>query len=153
MPIREDFVQIGEKYMHPSCWTCKDCKAVVTKETHGVFRNEVYCLPCIEKWTNQDEDLKAKAAHDKLQARLEAMKLKKAQGSTQKQTRMLKPGEKLSYAELKAATDLPSNIDTNKKEDYLSDAEFASLFKVSRADFERTPKWKKDKIKKELGLF
>jgi len=113
----------------------------------------VYCLPCIEKWTNQDEDLKAKAAHDKLQARLEAMKLKKAQGSTQKQTRMLKPGEKLSYAELKAATDLPSNIDTNKKEDYLSDADFASLFKVSRAEFERTPKWKKDKIKKELGLF
>jgi len=54
---------------------------------------------------------------------------------------------------LKAGKDYPVNLDTNKKEAYLTDSDFTQLFKMGRNEFEKLPKWKKDKIKKELGLF
>jgi len=97
--------------------------------------------------------VQAKAAHDKLQERLAAMKLKKAQGSPTKVARLLREGETIAFEELRAGKELPTNVDTNRKEIYLSDDDFATHLKMGRSDFERLPKWKKDKIKKELGIF
>jgi len=55
------------------------------------------------------------------------------------------------YADLKDKK-VP-NIDMSKQEAYLSDAEFMTVFKVSKADFYKMPKWKQDAKKKEMTLF
>jgi len=39
------------------------------------------------------------------------------------------------------------------KELYLSDADFANVFKMARTAFEAMPKWKRDAEKKKAGLF
>jgi len=88
--ITEDFVQVGENYYHPTCWTCKDCRKPLNKDDYGVLRGDFYCKTCLDKWLNQDKDLKAKAAHDKLQARLEAMKFQKQNPQKKKLKRLRK---------------------------------------------------------------
>jgi len=44
-------------------------------------------------------------------------------------------------------------IDPARRETYLSDAEFQATLGMSKADFEKLPKWKKDGEKKKHGLF
>jgi len=44
-------------------------------------------------------------------------------------------------------------VDPANRETYLADAEFQSLFGVSKADFAKLPKWKKDGEKKKHNLF
>lgn len=62
-----------------------------------------------------------------------------------------------SYEELKAAKsgiDGPvSDIQWSAKEVYLSDAEFKTVFGVSREEFNKFPGWKKTAEKKRVGLF
>jgi len=48
---------------------------------------------------------------------------------------------------------IPSDVDTNVKEDYLSEEEFKTVFKVSREDFAKFPAWKKKQAKKDANLF
>ncbi len=56
-----------------------------------------------------------------------------------------------SFEELKAK--FPAGVDPSKKEEYLSNSEFVTLFGVDKATFAGQPKWKRDAKKKELGLF
>jgi len=56
-----------------------------------------------------------------------------------------------SLAELKA--NAIANVDPARKEQYLSDADFQSLLKMSKAEFEKLPAWKKGDSKKRIGLF
>lgn len=44
-------------------------------------------------------------------------------------------------------------VDASCREQYLSDAAFEAVFGVSKADFEKLPKWKKDNQKKQHKLF
>lgn len=44
-------------------------------------------------------------------------------------------------------------IDASKKEAYLSDDEFNSLFKMSKAEFNTMAAWKQTRSKKDVGLF
>jgi len=46
----------------------------------------------------------------------------------------------------------PDDVDTNKRETYLSDDEFNSLFKMTKDEFEALPQWKKLNKKKTLDL-
>jgi hypothetical protein len=48
---------------------------------------------------------------------------------------------------------LPENCDASKKETYLSDAEFQSALKMSKADFAQLAGWKQADAKKKAGLF
>ena len=48
---------------------------------------------------------------------------------------------------------LPDNVDLTKKEQYLSDAEFAAVFKCSKADFAKLAGWKQTEQKKKANLF
>merc|ERR1712137_319876 len=48
---------------------------------------------------------------------------------------------------------LPSDVDSSRKEDYLSDDDFKDVFKTSREDFQGSPKWKQKKLKQDAGLF
>jgi paxillin len=60
----------------------------------------------------------------------------------------------LTLAELKDASVWKARgVDPACREQYLSTDEFAEHFKVTKGVFEAMPKWKKDKLKKEKGLF
>lgn len=45
------------------------------------------------------------------------------------------------------------NIEAGSRETYLSDASFLTVFGMSKSEFAAQPKWKRDKAKKEHGLF
>jgi hypothetical protein len=55
-----------------------------------------------------------------------------------------------SYAELK--TSLPPGVDGFKKEQYLSDDEFLSVFKMTKDTFSALPKWRQTTLKKDCHL-
>jgi len=46
-----------------------------------------------------------------------------------------------------------NGVDASMREQYLSDDAFAAVFGQSKAEFEKLPKWKRDKQKKDHGLF
>ena len=47
----------------------------------------------------------------------------------------------------------PEGVDAAKRESYLSDEEFESVLKMTRAAFEKLATWKKNKVKRSTGLF
>jgi hypothetical protein len=59
-----------------------------------------------------------------------------------------------TLAQLKGTDcEVRSQIDPKKKEEYLSDAEFAELFKMDKDSFAALPAWKRKKAKVDKGLF
>jgi hypothetical protein len=48
---------------------------------------------------------------------------------------------------------LPEEIVYHKKEQYLSDEDFKKVFGISKQQFNKLPKWKKQMKKKEVHLF
>lgn len=48
---------------------------------------------------------------------------------------------------------LPPGVDAARLEDFLSDADFAELFAMPRADFAKLPAWKRTRAKQEARLF
>lgn len=44
-------------------------------------------------------------------------------------------------------------VDKNNREQYLSPDDFEATFKMSKEDFSKQPKWKRDKMKQDLHLF
>jgi len=60
-------------------------------------------------------------------------------------------GTKYPYDKLKAR-DIPEEVDLTRLEAYLSDEEFESVFKTSRADFEALATWKQQSAKKKVKL-
>jgi len=57
-----------------------------------------------------------------------------------------------TYAEL-LGDKLPVGVDESKLETYLSNEEFQEVFKMSRAEFEKMPKYKAQELKKKNCLF
>ncbi|KAM8976191.1 advillin [Pelodytes ibericus] len=49
--------------------------------------------------------------------------------------------------------ELPEGVDPARKENYLSDRDFVSVFGITRGEFSALPAWKQLNIKKQLGLF
>lgn len=60
-------------------------------------------------------------------------------------------GSMYSLAELQAGC--PSGVVAASKEKSLNDEDFEATFKMSRDDFDGLPKWKRDKAKKDAGIF
>lgn len=59
-----------------------------------------------------------------------------------------------SYDQLKAKSDNPvTGIDFKRREAYLSDEEFQTIFKTTKEGFYKLPKWKQDMQKKKFDLF
>lgn len=42
----DTWVEVNGKFMHPGCWTCVNCKAVVTADTVVSKKGKFYCTPC-----------------------------------------------------------------------------------------------------------
>jgi hypothetical protein len=60
---------------------------------------------------------------------------------------------KYSIAQLSDNSSLPDTVDLTKKEQYLTDEDFQTVFGMARAEFSSLPKWKQLNKKKEVGLF
>lgn len=60
------------------------------------------------------------------------------------------PGKTYTYEELLKR---PQGVDSMKLETYLSDAEFVTVLKVSKEEFEKMPLWKKQQTKRLAKLF
>uniref|UniRef100_A0A7N0V1Y7 HP domain-containing protein n=1 Tax=Kalanchoe fedtschenkoi TaxID=63787 RepID=A0A7N0V1Y7_KALFE len=59
-----------------------------------------------------------------------------------------------SYDQLKARSENPvTGIDFKRREAYLSDEEFQTVFSMSKEAFNKLPKWKQDMLKKKVDLF
>jgi hypothetical protein len=48
---------------------------------------------------------------------------------------------------------VPKDIDWKNREQYLTDTEFQTAFNMSKEEFAKQPKWKRDKLKQSLYLF
>lgn len=57
-----------------------------------------------------------------------------------------------TFEELTARV-LPKGVDPLLKETYLSDEDFYEVFAMSKEDYEKKPKWKREEIKKQVGLY
>lgn len=55
-----------------------------------------------------------------------------------------------SYEDLKG---FPEGVDPTRKEEYLDEASFKTVFGMDRSSFKALPKWKRDVAKKNVGLF
>ncbi|KAJ8416680.1 hypothetical protein AAFF_G00325580 [Aldrovandia affinis] len=51
------------------------------------------------------------------------------------------------------AEDLPEGVDPTKKEEYLSNEDFALVLGMARLEFYSMPHWKQQNLKKQSGLF
>jgi len=61
-------------------------------------------------------------------------------------------GKKYSFKQLTEGP-LPEGVDGQNKEASLDDKEFATIFGMSRADYNSMPKWKANNLKKKVGLY
>ena len=59
---------------------------------------------------------------------------------------------KYTYEQLRT-NDIPSEVDQTRKQDYLTDEDFQTALKMTRAEFNAMPAWKQNGKKKEAGLF
>ncbi|XP_063063521.1 advillin [Engraulis encrasicolus] len=53
----------------------------------------------------------------------------------------------------KAPSELPVGVDSNRREDYLSEGDFERILGCTRGDFLRLPKWRQMDMKKKAGLY
>jgi len=47
----------------------------------------------------------------------------------------------------------PADLDQSNLENYLSDADFKKIFKMTKQEWEKAPKWKKESLKKQEGIY
>lgn len=59
----------------------------------------------------------------------------------------------LSVLQEKDPEKLPSEVDPVNKEAYLHDSEFERVFNMQRSAYEALPVWKRQELKKKVGLF
>jgi len=69
------------------------------------------------------------------------------------QKKKIAMGDQANFLPISEIRKRPAHLDQSKLESYLSDAEFKSLFSMTKAEFEKAPKWKKDSLKKEQQIF
>jgi len=98
------------------------------------------------------DPVRAAAKEDPAEAKLRAAKGASGPADVRAAAAVYTSGAKYSLAVLKAK-DLPEGVDATRKEDYLNDDEFKTLFKMDRDAFNKLPGWKKDNAKKSSGLF
>lgn len=163
-PLKGDFIKLTSKtnntvHYHTQCWKCNKCSAILTANTAA---SDSICKSCdaTAAGISATDSAAASAAESKASealARLAAKKSAAAAANTNSNnTTIIPPESSPSYTliELQKSNKKPiQSIDISKREYYLSDTEFQSLFKQSKAEFSKLPKWKQDNAKKQFDLF
>ena len=62
-------------------------------------------------------------------------------------------GLTVSYSALKGTEQRPKGVDPRRKECYMADDEFVTVFGMARTEFDEMPAWKRNEHKKRVGLF
>eukprot|EP00039_Didymoeca_costata_P010163 m.136190 g.136190 ORF g.136190 m.136190 type:complete len:840 (+) comp14725_c0_seq1:125-2644(+) len=101
-----------------------------------------------EKWRDGKtyEEMKAEMRAKNPDGALEEL-------SFEDELKKFQPGGMLFSIEQLRSDDLPIEVDKTRKEDYLSDEDFASVFNTSREEFSKLPKWKQNGLKKSAKMF
>ena len=75
--------------------------------------------------------------------------------STSAFTEYVEPASGLvvTYGALKGTEQRPPGVDPKRKECYLNDDEFGTVFGMQREEFDKMPAWKRNEHKKRVGLF
>jgi hypothetical protein len=99
------------------------------------------------------DPVRAAAKEDPSEAKLRAAKGGSGPSSVREAAQTYNTNnKKYPLAEMQKK-DSPEGVDASRKEDYISDADFESVFKMKRDAFAALPKWKKDNLKKSAQLF
>jgi len=94
----------------------------------------------------------ASSTEDPYERKLRELNGNAAAAPTDARAALADYSKKYSYADL-VARNFPPTVDKACLEKYLNDAEFQTVFKVSRDAFEKQPGWKKDGARKAAKLF
>jgi len=143
--IEGEYLKFGDIYLHPRCLHCSKCKNDVKLLDSRVINGELLCKPC------------ATTTDGKAEAKTETKAV--AEPKEAKETPKDKDDEKmaikryLTFDTLKDNANLPPDVDVLRKEDYLDDDLFKSVFNITRAEFLRLPKWRRNVLKRGVGLF
>jgi len=98
------------------------------------------------------DPIRAAAKEDPAEAKLRAAKGVQASPSSVRQAASVYSNDrKHPIADLQKG--VPEGVDPSRKEDYLSDADFETVFKMKRDAFAKMPAWKKDNLKKSTNMF
>jgi hypothetical protein len=98
-------------------------------------------------------EISGKMAHTYLEAR-GVGDVRREREQAQKENKVWNYTKSIPYNELQVPSKWTRpDIDVCNREKYLSDAEFKQFFKMDKATFDSVPQWKKNVIKKSLGLY
>eukprot|EP00457_Paulinella_chromatophora_P005719 gb/GEZN01005736.1/.p1 GENE.gb/GEZN01005736.1/~~gb/GEZN01005736.1/.p1 ORF type:complete len:524 (-),score=104.11 gb/GEZN01005736.1/:76-1647(-) len=177
--IKGQYVKVLDKHFHPQCWKCEQCSIVITSDNCGQHNGKFYCRKCVDSVSIAPTSSSTKVPE--LPASVMAMDAAPAApaappappapaaSATPEKKAATPPAPApaparaakneapigqtyYSYDALKGLN-LPPGVNKNKKEIYLDDATFASLFQMDRAAFEKLPEWKKKRLKQKVNLF
>lgn len=96
------------------------------------------------------DPVRAAAKEDPAEAKLRAAK-GGVTANVREAAKVYSSDKKYSVAELQKG--VPEGVEATRKEEWLSDADFESLFKMKRDAFNKMPAWKRDNLKKSLNMF
>jgi len=172
--IKGQYLKVIDNHYHPECWKCAECGIVISAENCGQYQMQFYCKPCSaivrtkgpsNKATQQAVVAAAKASSTTVQKAepkpaakpnptpAVAAKPAAAPVAAAPAGGVFVPATYLSYSALKDNLFDRAQVDTNQKEMYLSDEDFGTMFKMTKAQFSAMPAWKKKQKKQEFGLF
>jgi len=124
------------------------------ENTKGEVRNKSIAA-CIKQGKNWDHLNPAMQEEQAAKRQKELEEKKKAEDEANKpiDSKIESTGGPYTLKQLSCQKQyLPDDVDTNKKETYLSDEEFEEVFKISKAEFSKLAKWKQTAKKKALKL-
>jgi len=169
--IKGQYVKVLDSHFHPTCWKCTDCGSVISSDNCGQSGGKFYCRSCVTKrggasgpspgssGTGSD---KASAALEKVrQVREEKAVTESSSPAPTARRETVAPNPErpgstfFEYAALRDMTSeacTKNGVDFGLKENWLSPAEFLKAFGMDKPTFEKLPQWKKQRIKKNLGL-
>ena len=166
-PILDQFIKINDQPYHSACWSCDNCERILQDGRYEIISTGVLCYEC-----------SAKLAAANLSAAAEAIDLSISPSSTKLESyraeksfftrapsviasdtssRGAKPSnitKFYNYSDLcLPAEKMSEDINLEHREAYLSETEFAAVFKMSKTAFYELKKWKQDSLKKQFHLF
>jgi len=158
--IKGQYVKVLDSHFHPQCWKCAECGVVISSENCGQSGGKFYCRNCVAKKAGGSSGSSGSGSSgyskptQTTQTQTKSDTKVSSSGSVSSPSSGSTPGAKFyTYDALKDSKNLPSDVDSFNKEEYLADDVFLKMFKMDKATFAKLPVWKKKRLKQKVGLF